>query len=78
MLTAWASAKLNTPVRMNVQFNTLVTLLGKRPAYLTNYKIGVDANGKLLAIQLDTYINQVRTRTNTTRTHRRADRSTGL
>jgi xanthine dehydrogenase/oxidase len=58
MLTAWAAAKLNLPVRMNVQFNSLVAMLGKRCAYLTNYKIGIDANGKLLAVQLDTYLNQ--------------------
>ena len=40
---------------MAMDLNSNMELVGKRHPYLANYKIGVDQNGKALALQMDLY-----------------------
>jgi hypothetical protein len=53
---AIAAKKLGLPLRTTMNFNANLQTVGKRPAYLCNYKAGVDANGKPVALQLQVYL----------------------
>eukprot|EP01116_Phalansterium_solitarium_P016706 TRINITY_DN393_c0_g2_i1.p1 TRINITY_DN393_c0_g2~~TRINITY_DN393_c0_g2_i1.p1 ORF type:complete len:1372 (-),score=562.47 TRINITY_DN393_c0_g2_i1:226-4341(-) len=55
---AFAADSLGLPVRMTMDISTNFATAGKRHPFLGNYKIGVDANGKALACQIDTFCNK--------------------
>ncbi len=65
ILCALAASKYNKPVRMFMDFNTNQMLIGKRVGYGVQYKIGTDNFGRIQAVQLTAYFNQVRAHTRT-------------
>lgn len=55
---AFAAQKLDTPVKMRMDFERNMNMIGKRNPYLFKYKVGVSNTGMLQAIQIDFYLDQ--------------------
>eukprot|EP00042_Codosiga_hollandica_P056153 m.803689 g.803689 ORF g.803689 m.803689 type:complete len:1324 (-) comp59281_c0_seq1:203-4174(-) len=55
--TSVAAVLTGCPVRTVVNLNSNMALLGKRNPWETDYTVGFDANGKLLAIKLNYFID---------------------
>lgn len=52
---AVASNKLNLPVRVRMDLNDNMEIQGKRHPFLCKYKVGVNVDGKIQALQIDYY-----------------------
>eukprot|EP01117_Protostelium_nocturnum_P009312 TRINITY_DN3335_c0_g1_i3.p1 TRINITY_DN3335_c0_g1~~TRINITY_DN3335_c0_g1_i3.p1 ORF type:complete len:1378 (-),score=549.37 TRINITY_DN3335_c0_g1_i3:123-4256(-) len=52
---AFASQQLDLPVKMFMDFNTTLETSGRRNPFRADYQVGLDANGKLVAIKMDVY-----------------------
>ncbi|GLJ16109.1 hypothetical protein SUGI_0268600 [Cryptomeria japonica] len=58
MACAMAADKLQKPVRLLLDLNTNMQLVGGRSPYLRKYKVASQKNGKISAIQMEVFNNQ--------------------
>ncbi|XP_048577165.1 xanthine dehydrogenase/oxidase isoform X2 [Nematostella vectensis] len=52
---ALAAKVIDRPVRLNMNFNTQLTMCGGRHSHMAKYKVSFDDKGVLLAVELDCY-----------------------
>lgn len=53
--SALASAAVNKPVRVSLDLNSCMEMIGKRFPWYAEYNVGFDDNGKLLGVHIDYY-----------------------